>query len=205
MRSRTCVLVALAVLFISLPALSKVWLGVEGGASKTVGDDYDQFDWGWAIAADAWVENNDYFWLGGRIAYNRWSPDEETFEELLDTLTAGDVSGVASVFSIVPMIRLTTAMENSINIFAQAGPGLYIVNDRIEVDVEDETVGGVVETEIFGDDQKVRFGLVTGGGLALNLADFFAIEALPLVNVYFDDDETITYLTLNVGVSLGIF
>ncbi len=200
MRIRKLVQLFLMVLVISTPSFSKVWFGVEGGASKTVGDDYDQYDWGWVVGADVWVENNEYFWLGGRIAYNRWRPDEETFGDLLDTLTAGNVEGEASIFSIVPMIRLTTAMENSINIFAQAGPGLYIINDEITVELEE-----VAQEEIFGDDQKVRFGLVAGGGLSMNLADFFAIEASPLVNVYFDDDETVTYLTLNLGVSLGLF
>ncbi len=204
MRTAIVILTALFILTGWQQTIGQIWIGVEGGGSKTVGDDYEEWDWGFTAAADIWAQGNRFVWLGGRVGYNRWpSPRDDEFLEQIDTLlTGGDVSGEAYVIEFVPMVRLNSGLEESaFNIFIQGGPGLFILDNEVTVE---GAIAGTDFEQTFGEDNVARLGLTAGGGVTIGSFGMIMFEAFPLVNVIFSDEETFTYLTLNVGVSLGL-
>jgi hypothetical protein len=196
-------LAALALVFAVHAAPAQIWIGVEAGGSRTVGDDYDEWEWGVSAGADIWAQGNRFIWLGGRAGFSRWpSPRESEFLSLVDSLITGEASGTGYVVEFVPMVRLNSGLEQSVfNLFIEGGPGLYILDNEVEVE---GTINGTDFSASFGEENVARLGLSAGGGVSLTLLSRIMLEAFPLIHVVFGNDESFTYLTLNLGVSLGL-
>jgi hypothetical protein len=172
----------------------KFFLSLSGGADRQIGSDYERFDWGFNIAGNAVGYVNEFFGVGGRVAYNRWTADED---DILDQ-AIGDVEIEGDVWSmeILPIIRLSTGNTNALAVFLHGGGGLYVVDSEFEVNVAD------TDPITFGEEASARFGLQGGAGASLDFGTL-RIEAYPLYNyVWTDSDNNLQYTTYNLGIGL---
>ncbi|KMQ49957.1 hypothetical protein CHISP_3103 [Chitinispirillum alkaliphilum] len=205
-------LFAALLLFLSLgfagPASAQgLRLSLDGGASRPLGDAFDQFNWGYSLGANLFFNITDNFQFGGRLAYNSWGPDEAEFLERIDPfdiVDTAEVEGRATAVEVVPAIRLITTYPLSpINFFVHAGAGMYIFNTEITVNGNDEN-GNPIE-RVFGDDTSYRFGAQVGAGLLIGSVRYFAIEIFPMLNwVFGNNDEAFNYWSINAGLGIGI-
>ncbi|MDG5815350.1 hypothetical protein QA601_09685 [Chitinispirillales bacterium ANBcel5] len=181
-------------------------LTLDAGVSRPAGDLMDQFSWGYSGGGNFLIRITDNLSLGGRIAYNRWGPDEAEFLEDIDPfdIIDAEVEGEARAFEVVPIVRLTTAYPLSpIQFFLHGGAGLYGLSDEVEVNGNDEDGNPV--SEIFGDDWRYRFGAQIGAGLLLGSPDYLSLELYPAFHLIFDgNDDTFQYFSINIGLGLGI-
>ena len=176
----------------------------DGAVSKSVGQNYNLFNWGFAAGGDVLFYIDDNFLLGARAAYVRWSPVDSEFLDNVEGLFNGQVSGNASTIEIVPIARLTTNYPMSvINLFAQAGAGLYITDTKVTVSGTDGTDSLIQRS--FGTDSKGRFGFSIGGGLTFGSPEFISIDVYPLFNmVFLENNNRFKYFTFNLGLAVGI-
>ncbi|MFP4163300.1 MAG: outer membrane beta-barrel protein [Chitinispirillaceae bacterium] len=184
-------------------------LSLDAGISRPTRTEIDNYNWGYSLGGNVLFTITDNLFLGGRIAYNRWGPDESAFLDRADPtgiIDSADVSGEATIVEVVPIARLSTNYPLSpVNFFVQGGAGLYVMN-------LETTVTGVDQEEepfeqIFGEDEQYRFGAQLGAGLMLGSPDYLSVELYPAYHLIFNkngDGETFQYFTVNLGIGLGI-
>lgn len=180
-------------------------LGIDGAVSNIVGSNLSEFNWGFAVGGHLLFYVDDNILLGIRTAYNRWTPDKGDFSSSVSDLLSGDVKGSAWAVEIIPTLRLTTNYPMSfVNVFAQAGAGIYILNDKVTVSGTSAIDAAPVQ-EVFGENTRGRFGLQAGGGLSFGNPQVISVDAFSLYNLVFAGNKsTIQYFTINLGLSLGI-
>lgn len=179
-------------------------LDLVGAVSKEVGPEHEYFNWGFSVGGDIFFFLNNNLLLGLRATYSRFTPDESEFTESVDALFSGEVSGDAFVVEIVPSLRLTTNYPMSnINIFAQAGAGLFILNNEIIVSGNGE--GDVPVEEVFGEGTSGNFGFNVGGGLTFGNPQYISIDFYPLFNmVFLGEGDSFRYFSFNLSLGFGI-
>jgi hypothetical protein len=202
LKMKKTVLIILLITF-SISA-QQLRLSLIGGVAKEVGENFDRFNWGFAAGGNIFFYLDDNLLLGARAAYTRWTPVDSQFLQSVGSLLDGKVSGENYTIEIVPFARLTTNFPMSmINLFAQAGAGLYIINSEVTV-----TGTGEDETEIqqiFGENARARFGAAIGGGLTFGNPEFISVDIYPIFNLIFlDKSEWMKYLTINLAIGFGI-
>ena len=175
-----------------------------GGISNPVGDGSEYWNLGVSIGGNLFRSVSPNFSFGGRVAYNRWTPDEDKLLESVAGIDPGiswDISGSATIIELVPSIRLLAPMgENqSASIFGQLGLGYFLLNMNAEVK------GSYLGTthEVSMDESESEVGLSVGGGLAIGEKGRTQFEILPLYHIIFTEDETTKYFSVSLGVIFG--
>lgn len=180
-------------------------LGVDGAVTNLVGSNTSEFNWGFGVGGHLLFYIDDNILLGVRGAYNRWTPNEGDFTSSVGDIFSEDVKGSAWVVEMIPTLRLTTNYPMSfVNLFAQAGAGIYILNNKITVTGTSVVDEAPVE-EVFGQGTRGRFGLQAGGGFSFGNQQVISIDAFSLYNLVFAGNGTaLQYFTINLGLSFGI-
>ena len=209
MRIRPFLPLAALVFILTLSAKSsaqELRLTLDVGMSRPTGTDFDLYDYGYSVGANALFRITENLRIGGRIAYNRWGPDEAEFLNRIDPfdIVDPDVEGDAAILEVVPIVRLMTNYPFSpVNFFAQVGAGLYVLNLRTTITGSD---GENQPLEwIFGEDSQYRFGTQLGAGFIFGSPDFLSVELYPMFHLIFNNGEnTFKFFSINLGVGLGI-
>ena len=184
----------------------QIRFSLDGGTSKSVGENEDLLHWGFSVGGNIFFSIIDNFWVGGRIAYNRWGHDEAEFVKRITRLNITDPhthSDAGQSLEVVPAVRLMSSYPMSpINFFLHGGAGLYVLNLQTKVS---GFRGGEAVTDILGNDM-MRFGMQLGGGILLGSPRFISIELFPLYHLVFNGNPggPFQYFSLNLGVGLGI-
>jgi len=167
-----------------------------------VGTGSEYWNPGFSIGGNAFYPVAPSLAVGGRIAYNRWTPDEEA----LTAPFAGygidwDISGSASIVEFVPAIRIAppTPPNQSINFFGQFGFGLFQMNFTARV--RGTYAGQTVET--FSEDSEMKTGFSLGGGITVGGGKRLGFEILPLYHIILTEGESTKYFSVAVGVVFG--
>jgi len=205
---KTWMLMALfALLSFSSIEAKGVKLSLIGAVSKEVGPDHEIFNWGFSAGGDFFFYINDNILLGVRSTYSRFTPDETEFVESVEGLFEGDVSGDAFVVEIIPSLRLTTRYPMSmINLFAQIGAGVFILNNEVTVTGKTDEDGETsVIQEVFGEETRGRFGFNVGLGLTFGNPEFITVDLYPMFNLIFlGEGDSFRYFTINLALGFGI-
>ncbi len=182
-------------------------LSVDGALATLIGSDFNDFNWGFGVGGHLFFYIDDNILLGLRGAYDRWTPDNSDFENNTTDIVNTNVSGNAWAVEIIPTLRLATNYPMSVvNLFAQAGAGIYILNDKITVKGNSVIDSAAVQS-VFGEGTRGRFGIQAGGGFSFGNPQSLSIDVFSLYNLVFAESEsqnTLQYFTINLGISLGI-
>lgn len=186
-----------------------VKLSLIGAVSKEVGPEHENFNWGFSVGGDFFFYVDDNILLGLRSTYTRFTPDETEFVESVGGLFDGNVSGNAFVVEIIPSLRLTTRYPMSIiNLFAQIGAGVFILNNEVTVTGDTNGDGdgdGSVIQEVFGEGTQGRFGFNVGLGITFGNPEFITVDLYPMFNlVFLGEGDSFRYFTINLALGIGI-
>lgn len=209
MKYRRVLPILLVMLFLSTSIVKaqQLRLSVDGALAKLIGSDFNDINWGFGVGGHIFFYIDDNILLGIRGAYDRWTPDNSDFEQNVGNIVNADVSGSAWAVEMIPTLRLATHYPMSaVNLFAQAGAGIYILNDKITVNGTSVIDSAPVES-IFGSGTRGRFGIQAGGGFSFGSPQSLSIDVFSLYNLVFAETEnlnTLQYITINLGISLGI-
>jgi len=189
----------------------QVRFSLDGGTSKPVGKNEDLLHWGFSVGGTVMFNIIDNFWVGGRIAYNRWGQDESEYIDRLTNLGLTDPDirkGAGEALEVVPAVRLITNYAISpINFFLHGGAGLYVLNLEARVSGIRNVEGlNTTVTDVIGDD-VMRFGVQLGGGILIGSPRFISVEIFPIYHLIFNGQNhgnPFLYFSINLGVGLGI-
>lgn len=175
-------------------------VGVDAGVSNSNISGTDVWNTGFTIAANLFYAPTNNIIFGLRSAYNRWSPDADSFlNQLPLNLTDGEINGSATLWEIVPAIRIATNIAQSqVGLFGHFGAGLFI----IATDVDGE---GNLESSPFSqnlvDSTENVWGISMGLGISIGRFLGLALEILPLYHVLDLNDSPRQYYTISLGLS----
>jgi hypothetical protein len=181
-------------------------LSLIGGVSKEFGPRHESFNWGFTGGGDLFFYVDDNILLGMRVSYTRFTPNQSRFNQSIREFVNGQVSGNAFVTEITPSLRLTTRYPlSNVNIFLQAGAGIYVLGAQISVGGGGEDVSGGAVEAIFGDGKKGHFGMNIGGGITLGNPELITIDLYPMFHLVLPKNRiSYKYFTFNVAVGIGI-
>ena len=204
-KSGLLLIIVITLLSVSIVKAQQLRLSIDVGVSNIVGSNLNEFNWGFAVGGHLFFYIDDNILLGIRGAYNRWTPDNTDFSENVGDLASGDVKGSAWAVELIPTLRLTTNYPMSfVNLFAQAGAGVYILSNDVTVTGTSVVDAAPIE-EVFGEGARGRFGLQAGGGFSFGNPQVISVDVFSLYNLIFaGNSSAIQYFTINVGLSLGI-
>lgn len=175
-------------------------IGIDAGVSNSNISGTDGWNTGFAIAANLYYAPTNNIIFGLRSAYNRWSPDADSFlNQLPLNLANGEINGSATLWEIVPAIRIATNIAQSqVGLFGHFGAGLFIIS----TDVDGE---GNVENSPFSqnlvDSTENVWGISMGLGISIGRFRGLALEILPLYHVLDLNDSPRQYYTISLGLS----
>ncbi len=174
--------------------------GIGVGISKTTGDFSDDFNMGFTINGEWFKQYSENLYIGGRFAYNRWSPDEDELEGNLPSGATFDISGGGSMIELLPSVRYVPSSNEGqqIQLYGQFGAGLYSFAWDAEVDWEYYGYSGTQKIDESASDFGINFG---AGAIFVSGSRKFSI--FPNYNIIFSDGETVNYFTFNLGILLG--
>ncbi len=185
--------VCMLVSAMGVSAQSSLLLGVQGGIADVVDDEASDFALGFNAGVHGFLYPAPFLGLGLQARYDRTTPEDDTFRERVGAATDAAVDGALHMFEILPSARLSTAAEFSfVNFFAQAGVGLGVFMDRVEVDGVD------VQT----DNTETGFVMSVGPGIALGSIDFVTFEVFPEYHLALPSGETSDFYTVKGALSL---
>jgi len=192
-----CVSIVLVTSFTSYA--QQMSYSVNAGISKAVGDGSEDWNLGFCISGNGFYPVTPNILIGGRIAYNRWTPNIDRIEENEPSIT-WDASGSATIIEIVPSLRLTapTSETQTVNFFGQLGTGFFLLNMDAKITGTDN--GNTYD--LSADRSESKFGISLGGGLIIGKTGSKRFEILPLYHIIFTKDESTKYYSLNIGILL---
>ncbi len=172
-----------------------------GGISKPVGDGSEYWNLGFSVGGNGFYPVSPNISIGGRIAYNKWTPDEDEIIKSVSAIDPGikwDISGSATIIEIIPSLRVLASpfINQSVNLFGQLGLGLFLFN--LESKVKGTYMGSTYDVSI--DDSETKVGISIGGGLTIGEKGNAQFEILPLYHIIFTEDESTKYFSVNIGV-----
>lgn len=183
------------------PAKSAICL--EGGVSSLVGDGSEYWNTGFAVGGCLLYRVMPGVLLGGRVGYNRWTPNEEELTKPYEGLGINwDVSGSATSIEIAPIVRVTQTpgKGRKVSFFGQFGFGIFMID--IDGLVEAWYMGEYVAAEVKVSENKA--GLSFGGGLIIGDEAGIRFEVFPKYTVVLTEVESTKYIALNIGVVVGL-
>ncbi|MBN1781845.1 hypothetical protein JW948_12010 [bacterium] len=192
---KKAIILVLAMMFCMNLAYAQNMIDLGGGISKITGDDSEYFNMGFNGYGQLFKKYSETMYIGGRVAYNHWSINEDEFMGGYAGMGA-EVSGSVSVIELLPSIRIMPASKGgSSQFFFQAGVGLYML--KSEYDFTMSFYG--YEMSESSSDSENKMGINLGAGIILN--NKFSIT--PMYNIVFTEDESLKYFVVDVGILLG--
>jgi len=191
---------------ISASMAQKYQIGIDAGPSKVIARGIDELKIGISFDGDFFYGLNDYFLIGLRAGHIRWASARDFLAEAIANISNIDVSGTPWSLEIIPSARATTKFPNNVvNLFAQAGAGLYIIKSKTEISglVPDSTGGLRPVSRTFGTDARAHFGFSAGVGATIGQPTPVMIQVYPLYNYVFRDISPNQYFTINAGLVFG--
>jgi opacity protein-like surface antigen len=172
-----------------------------GGITSFTGDGSEYWNMGFHLAGQGFFALTPNILIGGRIAYNRVSPDQDQFiNEFEFNGVNVNVSGSGSVVELLPSVRFQTAVspDQSVVVFGQGGLGLYLasLDATVEISYQNynwkETVG----------ESSSDFGFCFGGGIGFAASENLKLEILPLYHIIPGDGESTNYFSVTASIVL---
>ncbi len=172
-----------------------------GGITTFTGDGSEYWNMGFHLAGQGFFALTPNILIGGRIAYNRFSPDQDQFINEFDFGGVDiSVSGSGSVVELLPSVRFQTAVssDQSVVVFGQGGLGLYMASLDATVKISyqnynwEETVG----------DSSSDFGFCFGGGIGFAASENLKVEILPLYHIIPGDGGATNYFSVSASIVL---
>jgi hypothetical protein len=178
-------------------------IGVDGGLARFTDETSSGWNTGYSLGGHIFFLPTPMVQVGLRLAYDHWSPQNGI---IINGLPGGAVdltsSGKFSNTEIVPTIRLATAMSAMpLNIFGQAGAGLYLYNSNVTVSGTSSGNSFSVSTTTANNG---NLGVNLGGGASVGKQSSLAVELFPLYHWVFHGSTTVQYFTLSLAVMLGV-
>lgn len=182
-------------------AQNKTMIGLLGGGiSKLSSDGSEYWNMGFNISGEFFQEFSENLLIGGRVAYNRWSPNEDKLKSDFAGNSGLDlsVSGSASIAELVPSVRFfpSSGKEQQKYFFGQIGAGLYLI--KMDADVSGSYNGNYATVSI--DDSDSKFGINVGVGIIIGGSENIKFTVYPMFNMIFTEEETTNYFTVNLGI-----
>lgn len=167
---------------------------LNGGISKAVGEGSEDWKFGISFGGNGFFPVSPNMLIGGRIAYNRWTPDVTRWEEN-ESWAEWEASGSATIIEIIPSIRLLAPFSEtrSTNFFGQAGFGLFLLNMDAKITGTSE---GSKFYATFADQSESKTGISLGGGLSLGKRRSKRFEFLVLYHIIFTEEESTKYYSI---------
>lgn len=196
---RYSILLIIAVIY-SLTFAEGFSIGVNSGVSNSNVSGTDNWNTGLAIGVHLFYAPSDNIIFGLRTAYNRWSPDADSFlNELPVDVTDSEIEGSGTVWEIVPSIRIATNIPGSqVGLFGHFGAGLFVISSDITAE---GTSGGAPFSQEMIDSTENVWGITMGLGISIGRLYGFGIEFLPLYNVVDINNSPRQYYTISLGIS----
>jgi len=171
-----------------------------GGISKATGDGCEYWNIGFNISGELFQEVTKNLSIGCRVAYNRWSPNEDELTNEFSGISGFrlDVSGSASIIELLPSVRLisSTSPNQKTQFFGQIGAGYYILN--METEISASYNGSSATGSIYLSENK--FGINFGAGIIIASSINTNLSICPMYNIIFTEQESIKYFTVNLGI-----
>lgn len=182
------------------------------GISKALGDGSEYWKLGYNLGISVFTKSKSSISFGGRLAYNRLSPNGEELIKMGSSIPAGpygqtydyeleSTSGGLSIIEIVPavMISTTTNKESNTILNIIGGAGLYSMssNYKVKGSYESPSVQSTIEIEP-DSESETKFGIQLG--ILLAIQNRFVIQ--PLYNIVFTEEESTKYFTVNIGYNI---
>ena len=116
--------------------------------------------------------------LGGHVAYNRFSADDD-FDD-----------GSSTIIEILPSARYTVGLPMSpVGFFGQLGLGMYNWSNEVEA-------GGVTM-----EDDGTDFGFAVGIGVTAKFLPTMGFIVMPMYHTIMTEDENTNYISVNLGLT----
>ncbi|MBD3358242.1 MAG: hypothetical protein GF363_13865 [Chitinivibrionales bacterium] len=177
---------------------------IEAGAAPTVaaGEDIRELAAGYTLAIDGALALTRNVEVGLRYSFSDWAPVRDAF---LGTLSATtrlvDVDGGVWSMEIAPFFRLDTDFEeNVVNLFAQVGAGLYIIDREFAIDL---IVNGEPVEQQRDEGTNAHFGFSLGAGTTIGRAKPVLIRTYPAWNYVIRDQTPDQYWSFNILLAFG--
>ena len=157
---------------------------------------------GFNIGGEFFQKTSDNILIGGRVAYNKWSPDEDEIKSELSSYSdlGLDISASASIIELVPTIRFISSNPGQqVQVFGQFGFGYYIL--KMDVDVSGSYMGYTASGS--EEESENKFGMNFGAGIVFGDSGNTKFSIYPMYNIVFTEEESTKYFTLNVGILFG--
>lgn len=179
---------------------NQTMMGVGVGISLPTGDGSEYWKMGFDINGEWFKQYSENLFIGGRIAYNRWSPDEDELTKDTPSGIEWDISGSLTIIELLPSVRYvpSTNQGQQFQFFGQIGAGLYSLTANGEV--KGSYYGSTVT--VSADESSSDFGINFGAGAIIVMGNTkFLIY--PNYNIVFTDEESTKYFTFNLEILLG--
>jgi hypothetical protein len=139
--------------------------------------------------------------VGGRLSYHRWTPENDPGLVGANWIAEGSMS----LFEVYPSVRLTTSVMNPgpVAFYVQVGGGFAYADNNASLYIEPvvpDPQGWYVDLI----DSQMRPGISVGAGMATRTRGRLRGEVLLLYNEMFTRDESLKFVTLNIGLFVGM-
>jgi hypothetical protein len=171
-----------------------------GGISKATGDGSEYWNMGFDINGEWFQKVSENIYIGGRAAYNRWSPNEDELKNEFSGISdlGLDVSGSASIIELITSIKFVPSsnQEQQTQFFGQVGAGFYIMNMKAKASAS--YMGNSVTVSM--DESEGKFGINFGAGVIIGDSGNTKFSIYPMYNIIFTEEESTKYFTVNLGI-----
>lgn len=201
-RFRTIIVsVLLAVVPVSSPAHgARLMSNIHIGYAREIVE-YKYWDPGMSIGMNLMFPVHPNVLVGGSLSYHRWTPENNPGLEGANWIASGSMS----LYEIYPSVRLTTSVMNPgpISFYVQVGGGFAFVDNNASLFIEPvvpDPQGWYIDLI----DSQMRPGISVGVGMTSRTRGRLRGEILLLYNEMFTRDETLQFVTLNIGLFVGM-
>ena len=175
---------------------------VDVGYSKEISEASKYWNAGFVIGINTFYAFTPNILVGGHLSCHRWTPEGNP--NLVGANWIAD--GTALLFNLYPSIRITTSIEYSrpFNAFIQFGVGVTIIANNATLRIVPIVPGNPAGRYADLMASQSRPGFSIGAGLTIMNNKRIRFEILPMYNVAYTSDEYTRYISVNIGVSVGM-
>ncbi|MBN1154748.1 hypothetical protein JXB12_07495 [candidate division KSB1 bacterium] len=183
------------------------------GIAKAIGEGSEDWSIGLSAGCNIFFQTNKSVSLGGRIAYNRFSPNGEELIKQARSMRIPpyyesydyqlkSTSGSLSIIELLPSIRfrMSRSETQDFNVALQAGAGFFFMSGDAEVKgyYKDQHTESSITLKIERD-SVTKPGIQLG--VAMDIKQKVTIQ--PNYNIILTEDENTKYFSLYIGLLLG--
>ncbi len=195
-------ILSVAVLFVPADSYSQnLSFTAGGGISSFTGEGSEYWNMGFHLAGQGFFALTPNILVGGRVAYNRVTPDQGEYAREFDYPGLDvTVTGSGSIIELLPTVRLHTPVspDQKISVFGQAGLGMYFATLTADMRISYAGTSWEESVSESGND----FGMCFGGGIGFAASDNLRLELLPLYHIIFSEEESTKYFSIGISVVL---